>query len=394
LDNEKQKQELHMTNSESPREKNRLLALTQKFLELEAAGGLLLFAAAVLALIAANSPLLETYEALFSPLVRLGINDGLMAIFFLLVGLEIKREFVSGQLSSREQAMLPALAAAGGMIVPALIYAFINKDSPATLHGWAIPSATDIAFSLGVLALLGSRVPLSLKILLTAIAVMDDLGAILIIAFFYSAHIFLLPLAVAAVCTVVLMMLNYKGIYHLTPYLLVGAVLWGAMLKSGIHPTIAGVITALSIPAGRAENTEQGPLEALEHVLHPWVVYMILPVFAFANAGVPFKGMTLESFLHPVALGVTMGLFAGKIAGIFGTIFLFVKTGLCKLPEGITWGHIWGLAHMCGIGFTMSLFIGELALGGGDLQAEIRLGVLTGSILSALAGYMVLRKRA
>lgn len=384
-----------MTNSDTAPEKNRLLALTQKFLELEAAGGLLLFAAAVLALIAANSPLLETYEALFSPLVRLGINDGLMAIFFLLVGLEIKREFVSGQLSSREQAMLPALAAAGGMIVPALIYAFINKDSPATLHGWAIPSATDIAFSLGVLALLGSRVPLSLKILLTAIAVMDDLGAILIIAFFYSAHIFLLPLAVAAVCALVLAALNYKGVYRLTPYLLVGAVLWGAMLKSGIHPTIAGVITALSIPAGKPEDAEQGgPLETLEHVLHPWVVYMILPVFAFANAGVPFKGMNLESFLHPVAFGVTMGLFAGKIAGIFGTIFLFVKTGVCKLPEGLSWAHIWGLAHMCGIGFTMSLFIGELALGGGDLQAEIRLGVLTGSILSALAGYMVLRKRA
>ena len=383
-----------MTNLDASQEKNRLLALTRKFLELEAAGGLLLFAAAVLALIAANTSLLEIYEALFIPLVRLAINDGLMAIFFLLVGLEIKREFVSGQLSSREQAILPALAAVGGMIVPALIYAFINKDHPDTLQGWAIPSATDIAFSLGVLALLGSRVPLSLKILLTAIAVMDDLGAIIIIALFYSANIFLLPLAIAGVCVLILGALNYKGVYRLTPYLLIGAILWGAMLKSGIHPTIAGVITALSIPAGKAASSDHRPLETLEHILHPWVVYMILPVFAFANAGVPFKGMGAESFLHPVAFGVTVGLFAGKIAGIFGTIFVCVKAGLCKLPEGINWMHIWGLAHLCGIGFTMSLFIGELALGGGDLQAEIRLGVLTGSVLSALAGYLVLRKRA
>ncbi len=382
-----------MTNLDHSHEKNRLLDLTRKFFELEAAGGLLLFAAAVLALIAANSPLLETYEALFSPLVRLGINDGLMAVFFLLVGLEIKREFVHGQLSSREQAILPAIAAIGGMIVPALIYAFINKDQPATLNGWAIPSATDIAFSLGVLALLGSRVPFSLKVLLTAIAVMDDLGAIIIIAFFYSAHIFLLPLAVAAICTLILAALNYKGVYRLAPYLLVGAVLWGAMLKSGIHPTIAGVITALCIPANKSPDSDHRPLETLEHALHPWVVYMILPVFAFANAGVPFKGMGIENFLHPVAFGVTAGLFAGKIAGIFGTIFVSVKAGLCKLPEGIGWSHIWGVAHLCGIGFTMSLFIGELALGGGEMQAEIRLGVLTGSVLSAVAGYLVLRKR-
>ena len=382
-----------MTNSETPQNKNRLIALTRRFFELEASGGLLLVAAAVLALIAANTSGVEAYNFIFNLSVRLWINDGLMAIFFLLVGLEIKREFVAGQLSSKDQAVLPAIAAVGGMVVPALIYAFINKDHPDTLQGWAIPSATDIAFSLGVLALLGSRAPLTLKVLLTAVAVIDDLGAILIIALFYSAHIYVVPLCIAAAALAVLIGMNRKGVSHLAPFLLVGAVLWGAMLQSGIHPTIAGVLTALCIPLTSQSNPKRRPLEALEHKLHPWVVYMILPIFAFANAGVPFDGITLESFLHPVAFGITAGLFAGKVIGIFGTIFLSVKSGLCKLPQGLNWAHIWGLSHLCGIGFTMSLFIGELALKGSHEQIEVRMGVLTGSILSALAGYMVLRKR-
>lgn len=372
------------------------ISLIQKFLHLEASGGIILFIAAMLALGVANSSLATLYVDIFTTKATIiAVNDGLMAIFFLLVGLEIKREIMHGELSSRDQALLPALAAIGGMAVPALIYAFINKDSPDTIHGWAIPSATDIAFSLGVLALLGSRVPLSLKVLLTAIAVIDDLGAILIIAIFYSSQIYVMPLACAAVAVVVMIGLNRTGVAKLWPYLLIGAGLWVAMLQSGLHPTIAGVLTALCIPLVSQKNPDVRPLERLEHILHPWVAYLILPVFAFANAGVPFAGMTLQSFTGPVALGIAVGLFAGKLIGILGSLFLAIKTGLCRMPKDIGWVQLWGVAHLCGIGFTMSLFIGELALHGGDEQADIRLGVLTGSILSALAAYLILRfKRA
>jgi NhaA family Na+:H+ antiporter len=387
-----------------------LLGMARNFFHMEAAGGILLVIAAALALIVANSPLQESYDYLLNQMsftigfsdpqgeglyltksVLLWINDGLMAVFFFLVGLEIKREVMRGELSSKEQALLPALAAIGGMVVPALVYAYINKDSPDTMHGWAIPSATDIAFSLGVLALLGSRAPLMLKVLLTAIAVIDDLGAILIIAFFYSSEIHMVPLYVAGFSVVALIMMNRGRVSRIAPFILVGFVMWVAMLKSGIHPTIAGVLTALCIPMSCTRHPERRPLEHLEHYLHPWVAYLILPLFAFSNAGVPFKGMSFESFTHPVALGITAGLFFGKVMGIFGIIFIAVKIRLCRMPKDITWYHIWGIAHLCGIGFTMSLFIGELALQGGESQADIRIGVLTGSILSAVAAYTILR---
>lgn len=392
---------------------NNRIGILTKFFHLEASGGILLVLAALLAIAIANSPLRDVYAyylndvfftigfgdeyggsfSLSKP-VLLWINDGLMAIFFFLVGLEIKREIVRGELSSKEQALLPAIGAIGGMVVPALIYAFINRDSPDTLHGWAIPSATDIAFSLGVLALLGSRAPFALKVFLTAIAVIDDLGAILIIAFFYSGSIYLAPLYVALGSLIAMIAMNRAGTTRIAPFVLVGFVMWIAMLKSGIHPTIAGVLTAFCIPINCKRHAERQPLEWLEHHLHPWVAFMILPVFAFANAGVSFAGMTLASLTQPVAFGIAAGLFAGKLVGILGSVFLAVKAGLCRLPEGLTWHHVWGVSHLCGIGFTMSLFIGELALTGGTQQAAIRVGVLAGSILSAVTGYLILRKSA
>lgn len=400
-----------MLNNRLEQGPNRFVQMSRMFFQFEATGGILLVVAAALALLVANSSLYGIYdyflnhmsftigfedeqgEGLFlSKSVLLWINDGLMAIFFLLVGLEIKREFVRGDLADRKQALLPALAAVGGMLVPALIYAFINRDHPDSLNGWAIPSATDIAFSLGILALLGSRVPVALKVLLTAIAVIDDLGAIIVIALFYTGEIFMTPLYVAAASVALLVLMNKSGVSRIAPFILVGFVLWVAMLKSGVHPTIAGVLTALCIPMSCPRHPERAPLESLEHYLHPWVAFMILPVFAFANAGVPFKGIGVESFLHPVAFGITAGLFAGKLLGILGVIWLAVKSGLCQLPQGVGWHHIWGLSHLCGIGFTMSLFIGELALKTGEMQADLRLGVLTGSLLSAVAGYVVLRR--
>lgn len=399
-----------MTNNYHGKDIGSWLSMARHFFQMEATGGLLLVAAAIMALIIANTTWAGFYHHILNDIsftigfedqngegpflskpVLLWINDGLMAIFFLLVGLEIKREVKRGELSSRDQALLPVLAAIGGMVVPALIYVFINKDSPETLHGWAIPSATDIAFSLGVLALLGSRVPLSLKIFLTAIAVIDDLGAILVIAFFYSNEILMTPLYVAAAAVIALIAMNNGGTSRIAPFILVGFVLWVAMLKSGIHPTLAGVITAFCIPMGCDRHPERKPLEYLEHYLHPWVAFMILPIFAFANAGVSFKGITLDSLMQPVAFGIAAGLFAGKLIGILGVIFAAVKLRLCRLPEGLNWGHIWGVSHLCGIGFTMSLFIGELALTGTDNQAALRLGVLAGSILSAVSGYLVLR---
>ncbi len=352
-------------------------------------------AAAAVALIIANSPLGPNYQHFFGAYtVKLIINDGLMAIFFFLVGLEIKREILIGELSSRDRALLPVVAAIGGMAVPALIYWFVNRDIPTTQSGWAIPSATDIAFSLGVLALLGSRAPLSLKILLTAIAIIDDLGAVIIIALFYTSHISLLYLAAAAVLVVVLFLLNKFKCSSVMPFLVIGCVLWIAMYKSGIHPTIAGVLTAFSIPLSCPKNPERKPLEWLEHLLHPYVAFLILPIFAFANAGVPLMDMSVANFGEPVVLGIALGLFAGKLIGIFGTVWLAVKTRLCPMPQGVGWGQLWGLAHLCGIGFTMSLFIGELAFSGPHLQADIRLGVLSGSVASALAAYIVLRRQS
>ena len=376
----------------------------RKFLQLEASAGIILMIAAAVAIVLDNSPLAPFYDALLStkfsialgdaalskPLL-LWINDGLMAIFFLLIGLEIKREILEGQLSNREQILLPTIAAIGGMVIPALVYAAFNYSDPVALNGWAIPAATDIAFALGVMALLGSRVPLSLKILLTAIAIIDDLGAIVIIAMFYTSGLSMISLVLAAIAIVGLVLLNRFNVTALTPYMLIGLLLWVFVLKSGVHATLAGVAIGLAIPLRGKTADDPSPLRSLEHALHPWVAYMILPVFAFANAGVSLSGVSLEVMLAPVTLGIAAGLFVGKQIGIFGFCWVAVKTGLCRLPEEITWRHMHGLSLLAGVGFTMSLFIGTLAFADTQSASAVRLGVLSGSILAAVCGYLVLR---
>lgn len=385
------------------------LAALRDFLKTEAAGGVVLMAAALAALIWANSGGAGWYHALLeAPVgVRFGpvglekhlihwINDGLMAIFFLLVGLEIKRESLVGELSSRERAALPAIAALGGMAAPALVYVLFNLATPDTLRGWAIPAATDIAFAVGVLALLGSRVPASLRIFLLALAIIDDLGAIVIIAIFYTADLNLTALGLAGVGLAALAGLNRAGVRRLAPYLLVGAFLWVCVLKSGVHATLAGVAVAFAIPLRGDDRVHHGhsPLETLEHALHPWVAFAIMPVFAFANAGVSLAGLTLDKLLAPVPLGIALGLFIGKQLGVFGAAWLAVKAGWCARPHGASWGQVYGVAIITGIGFTMSLFIGNLAFPGDGQAAAVRLGVLGGSLLSALVGYVVLAAHA
>lgn len=382
-----------------------------EFLRLEAAGGIVLVMMAALALIVANSPLYPVYDRVLNGVdfsvgfldgeghmfglrktVLHWINDGLMAVFFLLVGLEIKRELVIGELSSRAKAALPVIAAVGGVAVPALIYVFLNRENPAGSSGWAIPTATDIAFALGVLSLLGSRVPVSLKILLTAVAIIDDLAAILIIAVFYSGGLHADAMLFALVPLMGLFLLNRMGSARRAPYIILGVLLWIAVLESGVHATMAGVITALFIPLKAADPEERrSPAMRLEHDLHPWVAFLILPLFAFANAGVPFEGIGFSSLLDPLTLGIVLGLFLGKQVGVFGAVWLAVKSGLCPKPEGSHWVQIYGLSILCGIGFTMSLFIGGLAFTGMGQQAEVRLGVLAGSVLSAVSGYILLR---
>ncbi|MCE5977546.1 Na+/H+ antiporter NhaA [Pseudomonas sp. JR33AA] len=378
-------------------------SLFTRFFQLEAASGLLLITAAVLALIINNSPLSYLYGGLLDvpvavqvgalniakPLL-LWINDGLMALFFLLIGLEVKREVVDGHLSKPSQVILPATAAVGGMVVPALIYWFINRDNPAAVAGWAIPTATDIAFALGVLALLGKRVPVSLKLFLMTLAIIDDLGAIIVIALFYSGTLSSVSLLLAAACLVVLVAMNRLGVVKLGPYMIVGLILWVCVLKSGVHATLAGVALALCIPL-RTRNAESSPLLALEHALHPWVAYAILPIFAFANAGVSLAGMTLDSFTHPVPMGITVGLLLGKTVGVFGLTWVAVKLRLAALPAGAGWGQILGVAILCGIGFTMSLFVGSLAFapGSSEYAGMDRMGILTGSFFAAVIGYAV-----
>jgi len=378
-------------------------SLFTRFFQLEAASGLLLIAAAVLALIINNSPLSYLYNGLLDvpvavqvgalniakPLL-LWINDGLMALFFLLIGLEVKREVVDGHLSKPSQVILPATAAVGGMVVPALIYWFINHDNPAAVAGWAIPTATDIAFALGVLALLGKRIPVSLKLFLMTLAIIDDLGAIIVIALFYSGTLSSVSLLLAAACLVVLVAMNRLGVVKLGPYMIVGLILWVCVLKSGVHATLAGVALALCIPL-RTRNAESSPLLALEHALHPWVAYAILPLFAFANAGVSLTGMTLDSFTHPVPMGITVGLLLGKTVGVFGLTWVAVKLRLAALPAGAGWGQILGVAILCGIGFTMSLFVGSLAFapGSSEYAGMDRMGILTGSFFAAVIGYAV-----
>ena len=388
----------------------KITSLLRDFFRLEASGGIILVIAALLALVIANTSLYYYYDyflnevqfrigfsdkygsdLLLKKSILLWINDGLMAIFFFLVGLEIKRELLEGELSSRTRALLPALAAVGGMVVPAALFWYINKDNPEAIHGWAIPAATDIAFALGVLSLVGSRAPISLKILLTAIAIIDDLGAILIIAIFYSENVYAGPLAFAGVALLIMTILNRRGVVGAIPYIFIGLILWVAVLKSGIHATLAGVITAFFIPLRSGEDTAHCPLKQLEHALHPWVAYCVLPIFAFANAGVPFSGMGLKDLFEPVTLGIILGLFVGKQIGIFSVLFITIKLGLSPKPQNANWWQLYAVSVLCGIGFTMSLFIGGLAYEGVEMQASVRMGVLVGSILSAILAYLILR---
>ncbi len=382
----------------------------QDFFRLEAAGGILLIGAAVFAMIFANSPLSHLYELFreFPLQARAGelniekplllwINDGLMAIFFLLVALEIKREVLSGQLSSRAQLIQPLVCAAAGVAVPGLIYVWINAGDAQATRGWAIPTATDIAFALGILSLLGSRVPVAMKLLLSTIAVLDDLIAIIIIAMFYTSNLSMQALGAAVITLLLMVVLNRLKVRALTPYLLLGAVMWVCVLKSGVHATLAGVATGLLIPHVDKDNEisdeeEYSPLEWLEHALHPWVAYVILPVFAFANAGLALGGMAFSHLLAPVPLGIALGLVVGKPIGIVGAALLAHVSGIARFGEGMNLKAMIGVGMLCGIGFTMSLFIASLAFKGHPEMAESSvLGVLCASVIAAIAGYLWLR---
>jgi Na+:H+ antiporter, NhaA family len=353
-------------------------------------------ASAALGLIVANSPLAESYTTILHAKVAgldllHWVNDGLMALFFLLVGLEIKRELRAGELDTWPRRALPLAAALGGMIAPALIFLAINGRTPENWRGWAIPTATDIAFALGVLSLLGSRVPHSLKVFLTSLAIIDDLGAILIIAIFYASSLSVPAVGAAIVIAAVLFGLNAVGVLRLAPYLALGVMLWVAMLFSGIHATLAGVVLAMAIPLGAgAEEASGSPLQRLEDGLGSWVAFLVLPVFAFANAGVSLPGASADMLLAPLSLGIVAGLFFGKQVGIMAAVYAASRTGLGRLPEGASWRAIYGVALLCGIGFTMSLFIGLLAFSDPEREATIKIAVLTGSLLSALAGVAVL----
>lgn len=375
-------------------------------LSMEVRGGLLLVGAAFLALVFANTSLVALYQELLSvPVqVRIGsldiqkplllwINDGLMALFFLAVGLEIKKEFLEGHLSSPSQVVLPGLCALAGMLVPAGIYAFLNRHDPVGLQGWAIPSATDIAFALGILALLGSRVPPALKVFVMTLAVLDDLGAVVVIALFYTSKLSLLSLSLAALFALSLFAVNRAGVRALTPYVLLGLALWASVLKSGVHATLAGIVIALMIPLSRREGEEHPPAERVLHGLHPWVVFAIVPLFAFANAGVGLGGLSLSDLVQPVPLGIAAGLFLGKQLGIFATAWLVIRAGWAGLPHATSWRQLYGAAVLCGIGFTMSLFISSLAFehAGSTVVLHDRLGILAGSLASAILGYLVLK---
>ncbi|RUX50391.1 Na+/H+ antiporter NhaA [Mesorhizobium sp. M4A.F.Ca.ET.020.02.1.1] len=375
-------------------------SILREFLDGEATGGIILMVAAALALIVANSPLAQIYfaalHAYLGPLsVAHWINDGLMAVFFLLVGLEIKREILDGQLSTWPRRVLPGIAAAGGMVVPALVYVAINRDNSAAMSGWAIPTATDIAFALGVLSLLGNRVPASLKVFLTALAIIDDLGAVIIIALFYTSGLSLAYLGAAFAVIAVLVVLNRMRVMNLIPYLLLGAVLWVLVLKSGVHATLAGVALALTIPleraAGISHDLEQSPLHRLEHGLHKLVPFLVIPIFGFANAGVSLAGLSMAALVEPLTLGVAAGLVLGKLVGVFGSSALAIRLGLADLPVNAGWLHMIGISLLCGIGFTMSLFIGLLAFASDvALQDAVKVGILAGSLVAALLGAAVL----
>ncbi|MCG3842566.1 Na+/H+ antiporter NhaA [Psychrobacter sp. Ps1] len=374
------------------------------FFEFEAAGGIVLALAAVAAMIIANSPLNVWYEGfIHAPVaIQIGefaiakdahhwINDGLMAVFFFLVGLELKREVLIGELSNVKQIILPAGAALGGMIMPAIVYLLFNYNEPEFWKGWAIPAATDIAFALGILSLLGNRVPNSLKVFLVSIAIFDDIGAILIIALFYTSELSLESLAVAGLCLPFLYVLNRRNVTNITPYLLIGLIMWIAVLKSGIHATLAGVVLALFIPMFDRTDPEHSPLEELEHDLHNTVAFGILPIFAFANSGISLEGAGFAELFHSVPLGIAAGLFIGKQLGVMFMCWLIFKLGISTMPKGMDYKQIYGAALLCGVGFTMSLFIGGLAFAGDTTMFDERLGIIMGSIVSGIAGYIMLK---
>lgn len=376
-----------------------------EFIRLESAAGILLFITALLAIVIANTPLFSVYQQLFAtPVeVRIGaleiakplllwVNDGLMAVFFFLIGLELKRELTEGELSDKRNIVLPGAGAIGGMLVPAGIYLIFNASDPVASRGWAIPAGTDIAFALGVLKLLGNRVPLSVKVFLTSLAIFDDIGAIVIIAVFYTSKISFVALGIAGLCLPVLFALNKRGVTALSPYVLVGTVMWVATLKSGVHATLAGVVLAMFIPMRDKEDPDFSPLKSLEHDLHSIVAYFVLPVFAFANAGISFAGISVEQLTHNVTLGIALGLFLGKQLGIFLCCFIAVKLSLAKLPDGMNWAALYGSSALSGIGFTMSLFIGSLAFANANLLVDERMGILLGSLVSGILGYLLLRR--
>jgi len=382
-----------------------MLSSVRRFIASESIGGVVLALAALLALIVSNSPLDDWYDAflhlrtevrfandwlvLSKPHV-LWVNDLWMAVFFFLVGLEIKRELLEGELASVRQAVLPAAAALGGMVVPALIYSSINWGDSVALRGWAIPSATDIAFALGILLMLGPRVPASLKVFLTAVAIIDDLGAIVVIAVFFTGNLSLPMLLAAGVGAAALFALNRARVMSVGPYVMIGLVVWVCVLKSGIHATLAGVLTALAIPLGNPK--EGSPLKAAEHALHPWVTFAVLPMFAFANAGVSLNGVTLSTLLLPVPLGIALGLVLGKAVGVFGAAWLMIRFAGASVPSGASWAQFFAVCLLCGVGFTMSLFIGSMAFEGqgAALETQLKLGVLGGSLIAALLGVAVM----
>ena len=377
----------------------------QRFLHQDYSIGVLIIIAAILAKIVVNSSLVQYYNLLLDAPIQvvigpldinkptlLWINDGLMALFFLMIGLEVKREVLEGQLRTAAQVCLPGIAAVGGMLIPALIYTAFNYNDPIAIKGWAIPAATDIAFALGVLALLGKRAPASLKIFLLALAIIDDIGAIIIIALFYTFDLSVTSMILGAALLGVLVLLNRRNVTSLTPYLFVGSLLWVCVLKSGVHATLAGILIALTIPLKITDSKGRSPLKLLEHKLHNKVNFFILPLFAFANAGIELSFTHLKTLTDPIPLGILTGLFIGKQVGVFSFCWIAVKTGIAKLPIGASWLHIYGLATLCGIGFTMSLFIGSLAFSDASPGYIIsdRIGILSGSIISAVTGYMIL----
>ena len=377
-------------------------ALT-RLIQHEAFAGVLMILAAVLALIFANTALSGAYYGFLNTEVSLlingigltkplllWINDGLMAMFFFLIGLELKREMVEGRLKNPRDVMLPGVAAIGGMLAPMAVFLLLTAGNPELTSGWAIPAATDIAFAVGVLALLGKRIPSSLKIFLLTLAILDDMGAILIIALFYGSGVDTGYLGMALVPLAGLIALNLRGTHRIAPFMLLGAIMWFFVLKSGIHPTVAGVVTAFTIPL--KDRFGKSPLHSLEHNLHPYVIYGIAPIFSLANAGIDLSGISMSDFLSPLPLGIAAGLFIGKQIGVFGATWLLVKSGIAKLPHGANWMMVWGISMLAGIGFTMSLFIGSLSFEGDAMMNMVRLGVMTGSVLSAVVGYLVLKR--